>query len=245
MSATEQRAFLNFEDDIFPLGHGFLLKFLNLRDAKSLLLTSKACALTVIKYKEKKEITSLEYHQTMKDGRPITKFKIGTNWFELPFHVKYLKIQSSTPSFASLRKKLTGIEKKRIICLYANEPPRYLPYDDWYDPQSSWESHPEFRCECYVEEERRFKKAFDEDEPARIFYTEKERICLEELRIVREKEKAEAIKREQIARNTFAVSKPSVPAPWALKKSEVSSSNSSSSSSTSPNSELWPVLKKK
>ena len=238
MSTPEELAEI-FQYDIICLGHGYLLKYFDERDAKRLLLTSKACAAIVIEYKKVKEITSPEYHQTMKDGRPITKFKIGTNWFELPFHVKYLKIQSSTPSFASLRKKLTGIEKKRIICLYANEPPRYLPYDDWYDPQSSWESHPEFRCECYVEEERRFKKAFDEDEPARIFYTEKETIRLEELRIVREKEKAEAIKREQIARNTFAVSKPSVPAPWAVKKS--SSSNSSSNSS----SELWPALKKK
>ena len=171
----------------------------------------------------------------------LLNLKIGTNWFELPFHVKYLKIQSSTPSFASLRKKVIGVENKIIIRLYANEPPSYLPYDDWFNPQSEWESHPEFRCECSVEEARRFKKAFDEDEPARIFYTEKERIRLEEVRIAREKEEAEAIKREKIARNTFAVSKPSVPAPWAVKKSEVSSSNSSSSSG----SELWPTLKKK
>jgi hypothetical protein len=233
---NQVRNYLNFEDDIFPMGHGYLLKYFDERDAKSLLLTSEACAHTVTEYIKEKKITSPEYHQTMKDGRPITKFKIGTNWFELPFHVRYLKIQSSTPSFASLRKKEIGVEKKRIIRLYANEPPRYLPYDDWFDPQSEWESHPEFRCECSVEEARRFKKAFDEDEPARIFYTEKERIRLEEVRIAREKEKAEAIKREQIARNTFAVSKPSVPAPWALKKS---SSNSSSGS------ELWPTLRKK
>lgn len=240
MFATEQRAFLNFEDDIFPMGHGYLLKYFDERDAKRLLLTSKACASTVTEYTKEKKITSPEYHQTMKDGRPITKFKIGTNWFELPFHVKYLIIKSESSLFM---KKVSNIEKKKIIRLYANEPPRYLPYDDWFDPQSTWESHPEFRCECSVEEARRFKKAFDEDEPARIFYAEKERVRLEELRIAREKEEAEAIKREKIARNTFAVSKPSVPAPWAVKKSVVSSSNSSSNSSSG--SELWPTLKKK
>jgi hypothetical protein len=222
-----------------PLGHGFLLTYLNLRDAKNLLLASRTCASTVIEYKKEKKITSPEYHQTMKDGHPITKLKIGTNWFELPFHVKHLKIKPLSPFFFSLRKKIKAVEDRLIISLYANEPPRYLPYDDWFDPQSEWESHPEFRCECSVEEAKRFKMAFKEDEPARIFYAEKERIRLEEVQIAREKAKAEAIKLEQIARNTFAVRIPSKVAPWAGKKLENAASVATNIS------ELWPALKKK
>lgn len=212
---NQVRNYLNLEDDILSLGHGYLLKFLNLRDAKSLLLTSKTCASAVIEYKEVKEIASPEYHQTMKDGHPITKFKIGTNWFELPFHVKYLMIRSDSSTF--LRKKVSNIENKRIIKLYANDPPMPSYYDDWHDPHLEWNLHPEFRCECSVEEAIRFKKAYYEDKPARIFYLEKEKIRLEEARIADEIAKAEAIKQARIARNTFAVRIPSKVAPWAKK----------------------------
>jgi len=203
---NQVRNYLNLEDDILPLGHGFLLKYLNLRDAKNLLLTSKDCASTVIEYKKEKEITSPEYHQTMKDGRPITKFKIGTNWFELPFHVKYIRMESNTTSFFSLINK--SLSKIKYIYLYANNPPIFNDDDD--TANMYWKYNYDFRCECSEEDAKLFKKALKEDEPARIFYAEKERVR-------KEKEKAEAIKQAQIARNTFAVRIPSKVAPWAKK----------------------------
>ena len=206
MSAIEQRANINFEDDILPLGHGFLLTYLNLRDAKNLLLASRTCASTVIEYKKEKKITSPEYHQTMKDGHPITKLKIGTNWFELPFHVKYIRMESNTTSFFSLKKK--SLPKIINIYLYANNPPIFD--DDDHTANMYWKYNYDFRCECSVEDAKLFKNAYSADKPARDFYAEKERVR-------QEKEKAEAIKQAQIARNTFAVRIPSKVAPWAKK----------------------------